>query len=449
MHNGTLINVVTQLAEMLDRRGIAWCVLRNYDTFPRPRSDTSDIDFLLGCKFGDALFLLETIVTIPVGIGKVIVSRSNDVISFFLTVPLSPTLHIDFVFGNLWMGCPLDSSTVLLADRQLINKVPIPARGHEAANSLTHYLFHRGVVKPEYRQRISIAATECRSDFIRCLAPIWGAHLASTIVERAAAADWDWFASWQRIAKRELLLLACVNPVAAIQTSFGFAANTLRRMMWPPGLWIAFLGPDGCGKTTVGNAYRTRLSTLFQPQIQRHLHWRPGWLPAPGSLTGSARESINTTEPHAMPTHGGFVSFMRFVYFLVDYVIGHWLKVRPLLAKGGLVTFDRYYQDFLIDPLRYRLRLPVWLLRMAARLVPQPELLFVLNAPADVLHRRKQELPLAEIATQLDALRRLAADCPSAHVVRVDRSVDEIVDELERVTLDYLNQRNRRRLGWR
>ena len=139
---------------------------------------------------------------------------------------------------------------------------------------------------------------------------------------------------------------------------------------------------------------------------------------------------------------------MRLLYFWVDYVLGHLVLVRPLLAQGGLVTFDRYFDDFLIDQHRYRLSVPSWLLRAMVPLVPKPNLIFVLDAPAEVLRARRQELTPEEIETQMHSLRNLAARYPNARLVRVDRAMNEIIDELERETLRYLDARVRGRLGW-
>ncbi len=83
MHSPPLIDVVRRFTASLDEQGIAWCVLRNYETFPHPRSDTSDLDIMLGCKPEQALAIFRAEVNSPVGIGKVVVSRSDDLISFF------------------------------------------------------------------------------------------------------------------------------------------------------------------------------------------------------------------------------------------------------------------------------------------------------------------------------------------------------------------------------
>jgi thymidylate kinase len=448
MHDIALVNTVAKFATELDRHGIAWCVMRNHETFPRPRSDTSDFDLMLACKPSAALNILKAILQPPVGLGMVISRSGGGVISVFITLPGSPALRLDFMNTVSWAGRKVIATEVILANRRMVDQVPIPAPGHEVADSLMTHLFHNGHVKDEYRRPIQKTVEQNRVDFTACLAPVWGQRTADQLATHAASGDWAWFGAWVRKAKWRLLLGGCLQPVMAITTLWAFGLNIVHRILHPPGLWIAFLGPDGAGKTTVGDAYRTRLLTLFYAENQRHLHWRPSLLPAPGKLTGRNREPVNATEPHGKRSHGPVVSLLRFFYFWLDYVFGHWLRVRPILAKGGLVTFDRYFQDFRVDSRRYRLSLPGWLLRLTERFVPQPELLFVMDAPAEVLHSRKQELSIAEITAQLNSLRQLTAGNPAACMVRVDRSVEEIVDILERESLDYLNKRNRRRLAW-
>lgn len=449
MHDPVLVNAVVQLAASLDRHQIKWCVLRNYECFPHPRSDTSDLDLILDCSPSIALGILNVVIEKShISLGRIFTKSDSTLLGFFLAVEGSPAMHIDFIFTETWRGFALIAADVLIASRQIVANVPRPQKGHEAASSIMSYLFHQGNVKAEYTRRVQEQVQQDRAGFLACTTPVWGSKIAAELADRAVAGDWEWFKGWVKTAKRHLLIDSWRTPVALFSITMQLAANIGQRILNPPGLWIALLGPDGAGKTTVGAAYMARLSTLFYPALQRQLHWRPRLIPAPGRLAGAAQEPNTVTEPHSKPPHGKVLSLVRLAYFWVDYLVGHWIRVRPLVAQGGLVIFDRYYQDFLVDPRRYRLDLPAWLIRLMGHGIPQPELIFVFDAPADVLYARKQELPLAEVNAQLNALRDLAKRNVSARIIRVDRSIDEIVDEMVHETLAYLNQRNRHRLGW-
>lgn len=449
MHDARLVRIVERFTTRLDDAGIAWCVLRNYETFPYPRSDTSDLDILVACSPRRSLeFLQEVIGTEPISIGSIAIKSGASMVGVYLCVPGQPSLHLDFMQCLSWKGMRLVDERQVLATRVRRGNACVPVPGCEAAVSLMGYLFHQGQVKPAYRERIQQQVIEDRAGFVACLEPVWGNEQAQALAERAAAGDWDGFAAWVESGKRHLIHRLVRHPLDLLRVAGWTAATLARRMVAPTGLWVAFMGPDGAGKTTVAEAYRARLSTLFDVGHQHQFHWRPRWLPAPGKLAGHSEAEIVVEDPHGKPPRGRLVSLLRFGYFWLDFVLGHWVRVRPLLVRRNLVSFDRCYFDFLVDPRRFRLQVPHWLLRLVASLVPQPDLIFVLDAPASVLRARKQELGQDEIAAQLDALRALAERQANMHTVNVDRDVPAIVEDLERMTLEFLDRRERRRLGW-
>ena len=75
--------------------------------------------------------------------------------------------------------------------------------------------------------------------------------------------------------------------------------------------------------------------------------------------------------------------------------------------RGGLVLIDRFYYDFFVDQRRYRLRVPQSIVRLGHFFLKKPDLVVLLDAPAEVLQSRKQEVPLAETERQRTAYRAL------------------------------------------
>jgi thymidylate kinase len=158
------------------------------------------------------------------------------------------------------------------------------------------------------------------------------------------------------------------------------------------GLWIAFFGPDGVGKSAVIEQVKDQLGPVFTSVAQ--FHFRPMFL-----RRGLSRAPV--TEPHGQVPRTLLVSMAKLAYWLLDCWYGYLLATRSVRRRGGLVIFDRYYPDILVDPLRYRLppkgrRFAKWLVSLA----PRPDLCILLDARAEVVQRRKREVSLGESQRQ-------------------------------------------------
>ena len=204
----------------------------------------------------------------------------------------------------------------------------------------------------------------------------------------------------------------------------------LRRIMHPTGFVVAFLGPDGSGKTTVINAFKYSIAPAFRRMEQYHLF--------PKAKKG---ESVVNTDPHHQKPRSPWLSFLKLCYFIVLYNTG-WLKlVLPKKIRSTLVIFDRYYQDILVDPLRYRNGCSKGLTRFMGKLLPQPSIWFVLDAPAEVIQARKSEVPLEETERQCKAYRSFAESQKNAFIIDTNRPVNVIAEEVCRHLSDALNER--------
>jgi thymidylate kinase len=114
-------------------------------------------------------------------------------------------------------------------------------------------------------------------------------------------------------------------------------------------------------------------------------------------------------------------------------VLGYYLRVRPLLVRSTLVVFDGYDQELLVDAGHFRDGGPPWLARLLAALTPMPDLMFVLDAPVDML----QSEGAIPNATHL-----------RGRVIRVDpaRPLGQVVDECADHTSAVMALRTAKRL---
>lgn len=204
----------------------------------------------------------------------------------------------------------------------------------------------------------------------------------------------------------------------------------IQRIKHPVGLAICFLSPDGGGKTTIISGVENALSGSFHGVCKRY--WRPGLLPHMGRLKfwNPSLVSDSNPDPHGHGPQNPVKSFIRFCYYLTDFVIGFYARVAPMRIRKQLVIFDRYYFDYLVDLHRYKMTIPKWIPRLFLRLVPKPDITFVLDSPAEVMLARKQELSFDEIERQRSAYIELNDTQKNFIVVNSNASIDDVCGEV-------------------
>jgi thymidylate kinase len=174
--------------------------------------------------------------------------------------------------------------------------------------------------------------------------------------------------------------------------------RTIWRMSEPAGILLAIMGPDGVGKSTVIEG----LSQEFVIPLRRQtlFHWRP-------ELLARRKGKGPVTEPHGQTPRGPLTSMAYLSVFFADCWAGYLFVIWARLVKSDFVQFDRYFHDVLVDPLRYRYGGPTWYAAFLCRLLPEPDLVILLDANEDLILARKTELPRAEIQRQRVAYRNL------------------------------------------
>jgi thymidylate kinase len=198
---------------------------------------------------------------------------------------------------------------------------------------------------------------------------------------------------------------------------------------------IVFLGPDGCGKSSVISAIEASPPGCFKCVTTYHL--RP-------KCFSKSTDSTPVTRPHAKRSRGAFLSIIKVFYFLLDYAIGWLVCFFSARTSSTLVVFDRYYHDLLVDPLRYRYGGPMWLARWVGKLIPKPDIWILLDAPPEVLQARKQEVLFEETTRQRKEYLKLIKGLKSAFVVDAARGLDDVVADVNAIILDFMAPSGRR-----
>ena len=205
-------------------------------------------------------------------------------------------------------------------------------------------------------------------------------------------------------------------------------------------LFLAFLGPDGCGKSTIAEKVANRIN---KKEAGRAIviHFRPLLLPNINELLTGKKFEVpldGVILPHTHPSSGYFMSLFRFFYYFFDFTVGQFVKIRPLLKSGKTVIYDRHFYDFITDPLRSRIKLPQWFFHLSIYLVPRPDFVFFFSGSPETLRQRKQELTLEEICRQLKDYRALLPRLKNACEIPNEGPIDEVIEKVNSVIENHL-----------
>jgi thymidylate kinase len=434
-------SLLLALRDLLDEEGVPYCVLHGVEQFPE--RVPSDVDCLVPAEWLPHR-LAALLVANETRLGArliqwiqheatahffVLAGQSDDGERVFLEFDVSSDFRRDQrVFY---------SGEELLRDRRQVNGFWAASAAHEFG----HYLVKKigkGVLAEDHARRLAaLYATDpagCERELRRC----WAKTSAEQV--RLAAETGDWSSVRANIGALRSEMRQRVGSRRPLQTARGLLADGLRRtrrVLEPTGAHLVILGPDGSGKSTIIEATRPLLAFAFRRVANGHF--------APALFRGG-HDSGPVIDPHARPPRSLPASIAKAGYWLGDFTAGYYASIRPKLVKSTLVIYDRYYLDVLVDPARYRFQGPAWLSEAVWRCVPKPDIIVLLDAPAEVLQARKQEVSFVETARQRLAYRELVERLPNGRVVDADRPPAEIADDVAAIVLEFLAERVRARL---
>ena len=182
---------------------------------------------------------------------------------------------------------------------------------------------------------------------------------------------------------------------------------------------IVILGPDGAGKSSVIHGLMKRLNQGGRVVTMRHLKPRTALL-----QRGDAGGMV--VDPHGKPSRSALVSLGKIGFWLLEEWCAHLFQDK----KNELLICDRYYHDLLVDPRRYRYGGPMSAARLIGKLMPQPDLWLLLDAPALVLQARKQEVPLAETDRQRVAYLEFVGSQKNYRIVDASQPLDRVIADV-------------------
>jgi thymidylate kinase len=420
-----------------NRAGIEFVVLRNYERLPL--FAPGDVDVLVA--EGQRARAEELLCAAAGAAGYRLHNRAEyvPVSLYFHHLPSRHQVHVDLSTSLRWRGFDLLGADRVLAGRVEHGLFFIPQPIHEAVVTLLTGLLFNGRVKEKYRSGISRAFQAQPDPATPILSEALGEQEATRLAGLVRREDWPAVEDRARRLRRALAWrqVRC-RPCHTARVLASDTLRLLRRFIHPPGLVVVICGPDGIGKSTVTNAALSLLSVTFSPQKGLHIHWKPRVLSA-------GRSDDPTTNPHGQRPRNPVASLLYFAFHWLEFLLGSWVRIRPATFRGGLVIAERFFYDFLVDQRRYRLRLPRWIVAWGCAWLPQPDLVLLLDAPAEVVQRRKREVPPQETARQRNAYLGLVKGLRNGGVIDALQPPEKVATDIQAVVLDLLTVRAAKR----
>lgn len=208
---------------------------------------------------------------------------------------------------------------------------------------------------------------------------------------------------------------------------------------------VALIGPDGAGKSTVAREVARRVAPARY--LYMGVNLEESTLTLPTTRLALALKRARGRGPRmtadwaaVRPDVRGPKRIVKEAYAavrLLGWLAEEWyraLVARNYGRQGNLVVFDRHFLfDYYASHVRRQpgqllaARLHGMLLR---RFYPRPDMVVMLDAPAEVLHARKREQSVETLERRRQEYLSLSAIAPDFNVVDATRSQDDVATEI-------------------
>lgn len=211
---------------------------------------------------------------------------------------------------------------------------------------------------------------------------------------------------------------------------FGYIVSAIKNSASKSGDFVVLVGPDGSGKTTIGdkfvkNAKERYFSAAFH-------HFSIAIFPRLAKLKKSDVKEPDYTLPNSgtnAPIQPAWKSLIYTIYYGTEMLIYTNIIIRRRLRLGQICVFDRYFHDYLFQR-SYR-KAPRLMVKSFLALSKWPNLVVYCYGDADKIVQRKNELSVDEVKTQQNMIEKDVVDFwdwLGVRVVKVDTCTQSVDD---------------------
>ena len=116
--------------------------------------------------------------------------------------------------------------------------------------------------------------------------------------------------------------------------------------------------------------------------------------------------------------------------------------IYPKLVKSFLVLNDRYYQDVLINPSRYRIGYFHGLLKFIFKFLPTSDIIFLLEIDQKVFLKRKKELNNYQIVKNIKLINKFIKENNQVSIINARSNKQVLLDNVFKIIKKFQHKKN-------
>lgn len=434
--------ILMDFIKMLEKENIRYFVLRGFEGLP-DNNFSKDVDIMVEPRCEKRAYKLLLEAFRKAGLTRCHSAQFGHAHCYIaMCIEKEFSIHIDLIEGYVSKGYEVVTFQEMYAHVQDYNGIKVLDAYMNGVMLLIYKIFgyRKAKLKDSYKKDIVLAYNSQPEQFSNYLRGIAGDILAKRLTDAITIGDFDQIVGLEpEFTKKIKHYTFYRHPWKTAWYRCQFLWQKASRIIFHYKKYaktFAVLAPDGTGKTTFLKQLEDDLNFFFvnnesDGRIQEY-HFRPNLLPnlgAVGEKAGVMKQDTNFTDPHRGKPANPLSSLIRCGYYTLDYIVGWQKCIRRDVHHDKISVFDRYSYDFIVDPRRTKLNLPLWVRKFFVALTPKPKVVFVLDASPEVIYQRKQELTMEEIMRQRGEYLKLAKGDKRFHVISAEKTPGEMAKE--------------------
>ena len=434
----------------LDDASILWAVAHGWEGLPT--FARHDVDIAIdGKHLKQAIAILKRVAS-ETGWINYCHFKSSNLHSYWILLPGEEISYfqVDFFLEASLRGIPFFSSVKSLNSRWRNEKgIWCMPYSYSAASVLLKEVIANSRLEREARHKqVYDGVDKDRKGFAALLSEAFkgDAEFAEKVIGAVEKKDWEALPQLAPSIRRKVMRPALRNMVGIIVYAFDNVRLRLFPFLRP---FVALVGPDGCGKTTIADAIVAHFDHRPLCGLMRiHSHF-PGAIRLRdiyrrvlrlfGKKIEFAPEPEAGTKGIGMkPPLGRARSMLYVLYYGIGLAFGR-IALFRWRTFSGLLLADRYYYDYYY--MRGHMNCPKWWKDFVGLIVPKPDMVFVLERPAEEIYRQKPELEVEEIKRQQQAIRNCLGRSKRARFIDagngIEATVKQVNGEIEKWIMNY------------